>query len=106
MFRVATQAKMIRPKATIQVTTMELVIGKPNGRAISTACGGSPCASLAALAPNKPPAPVSVNVARRGSHLRITTLMRLGRLRHDATASVKQEGWQILRFIGRIAAPH
>jgi hypothetical protein len=28
---------MIRPTATIHVTTMELVIGKPSGRAISTA---------------------------------------------------------------------
>ena len=27
----------MRPSATIQVTTIELVTGKPNGRAISTA---------------------------------------------------------------------
>ena len=37
MSRVATRAKMINPTATIQLTTIELVIGKPKGRAISTA---------------------------------------------------------------------
>ena len=37
MFRVATCAKTMSPMATIQVTTIELVTGKPNGRAISTA---------------------------------------------------------------------
>ena len=37
MFRVATWAKTMSPIVTIQVTTIELVIGKPNGRAISTA---------------------------------------------------------------------
>jgi hypothetical protein len=30
-------AKMTNPSATIQVTTIELVIGNPRGRAISTA---------------------------------------------------------------------
>ena len=35
--RVATCAKTMSAIATIQVTTMEFVIGKPNGRAISTA---------------------------------------------------------------------
>ena len=37
MSRVATRAKMIRPTATSQLTAIELVMGKPNGRAISTA---------------------------------------------------------------------
>jgi hypothetical protein len=37
MSRVATRAKDDQPAATIQLTTIELVIGKPNGRAISTA---------------------------------------------------------------------
>src|SRR4051794_27145802 len=41
MLRVATCAKRMRPSATIHVTTIELVIGKPNGRAISTVCCGS-----------------------------------------------------------------
>ena len=45
MFRVATWAKTIRPKATIQVTTIELVIGKPNGRAISMALCERPCSA-------------------------------------------------------------
>ena len=39
MFRVANCAKTMRPSATIQVTTIELVIGKPNGLAISSAFG-------------------------------------------------------------------
>src|SRR5262249_33933568 len=97
MLRVATRAKMIRPKATIQVTTMELVMGKPNGRAISTACCDSRCSSFAGPAPNKGPAPVSVNVATRSSHLWITTLMRSGELRHDATASLGPECPQLRR---------
>jgi len=42
MPRVATRANTIKPAATIQVTTIELVIGKPSGLAISTACCGSP----------------------------------------------------------------
>jgi len=37
MSRVATRAKMIKPTATIQLTTIELLMGKPKGRAISTA---------------------------------------------------------------------
>jgi len=37
MSRVATRAKMINPAATSQLTAIELVIGMPNGRAISTA---------------------------------------------------------------------
>ena len=45
MFRVATCANTMRPKATIQLTTMELVMGKPNGRAISTALADRPCSS-------------------------------------------------------------
>src|SRR5215472_11483382 len=36
---------MIRPRATIQVTTMELVMGNPRRRPTSTALWGSPCAS-------------------------------------------------------------
>ena len=45
MRRVASCAKTIRPTATIQVTTIELVIGKPNGRAISTAFCDRPCSA-------------------------------------------------------------
>jgi hypothetical protein len=42
MFRVAACAYTISAMATIQVTTMEFVIGRPNGRAISTAlCGNA-----------------------------------------------------------------
>jgi hypothetical protein len=37
MSRLATRAKTINATATIQVTTIELVTGKPKGRAISTA---------------------------------------------------------------------
>ena len=36
MSRVATRAKMINATATIQLTAIEFVIGKPKGRAIST----------------------------------------------------------------------
>ena len=36
---------MIKPSATIQETTIELVIGKPKGRAISTAICDRPCCS-------------------------------------------------------------
>ena len=43
--RVAKRAKMTNPAATIQVTTIELVIGKPRGRAISTAFLDRPCSS-------------------------------------------------------------
>ena len=46
MVRVALWAKTISPTATIHVTTMELVIGKPNGRAISTAFCDRPCSML------------------------------------------------------------
>src|ERR1700757_676974 len=45
MFRVAICANTIRPRATIQLTTMEFVIGKLNGRAISTALAERPCSS-------------------------------------------------------------
>src|SRR5690242_6811349 len=44
--RVAALAKTIRPAASIQVTNMELVIGKPKGRAISTACCERPCSTF------------------------------------------------------------
>ena len=37
MSHVASRAKIIKPTATIQLTSIELVIGKPNGRATSTA---------------------------------------------------------------------
>ena len=37
MFRVAICAKTMRPRATTQLTTIEFVIGKPKGRAISIA---------------------------------------------------------------------
>ena len=37
MLRVAIRANMINATATIQLTAMEFVIGKPKGRAISTA---------------------------------------------------------------------
>src|SRR5215813_13431609 len=40
---VANCAKTINPSATTQPTTIELVIGKPSGRAISTALGERPC---------------------------------------------------------------
>jgi len=43
IFLVASCAKMIRPSATTQLTTIELVIGKLKGRAISTAFGDKPC---------------------------------------------------------------
>src|SRR4030095_16782596 len=36
---------MMSPTATIQLTTMELVSGKPKGRAISTAFCDRPCSS-------------------------------------------------------------
>ena len=38
---------MIRPSATIQVTIMEFVTGKPKGRAISTAFCDKPCSAAA-----------------------------------------------------------
>ena len=47
MFRVANCAKTIRPTATIQLTTIELVIGKLKGWAISTALAERPCSSPA-----------------------------------------------------------
>ena len=43
MRRVESWANTIRPTATIQVTTIEFVIGKPNGLAISTAFCDRPC---------------------------------------------------------------
>ena len=43
MRRVERWANTIRPAATIQVTTIEFVIGKPNGLAISTAFCDRPC---------------------------------------------------------------
>ena len=46
MFRVANCANAIRPTATIQLTTMEFVIGKLKGRAISTALAERPCSSV------------------------------------------------------------
>src|SRR6478736_2006944 len=46
MSRVATCAKAIRPRATIQVTTMEFVIEKLAKRAISSAFCDNPCSSL------------------------------------------------------------
>ena len=47
MCRVATWAKMMSPIVTIQVTIIELVTGKPNGRAISTALCERPCSPAA-----------------------------------------------------------
>ena len=55
MFRVATRVKMINPAVTIQVTTMELVIGKPKGRAISPAFLDRPCSSGSTMAAGKRP---------------------------------------------------
>ena len=55
MSRVASRAKMINPTATIQLTTIELVIGKPKGRAISTAFCDSACSSVGAIASGKLP---------------------------------------------------
>src|SRR6266704_6479831 len=45
----------MNPTATTQLTAMELVMGKPNGLAISTGfcvgpCSGSSCASVSGLA--------------------------------------------------------
>jgi hypothetical protein len=46
---------MINPAATIQLTTIELVIGKPRGLAISTAFLDRPCSSGSAVAAGKLP---------------------------------------------------
>jgi hypothetical protein len=46
---------MIKPTATSQLTTIELVIGKPKGRAISTAFWGRPCSSISGIAAGKLP---------------------------------------------------
>ena len=49
ILRVATWANTIRPTATIQVTTIELVIGsRPSLFSTGTAACGNPCSSLAA----------------------------------------------------------
>ena len=56
MCRVAICAKAMSAIATIQVTTMEFVIGKPNGRAISTALCDSAdmlCPSFARVMPRR-----------------------------------------------------
>src|SRR5688500_6463674 len=45
MRRVAVRAKMMRPRATTQLTAMELVIGNPNTLPISTALAERPCSS-------------------------------------------------------------
>src|SRR6516162_7098919 len=45
IFRVATCAKIINPKATTQLTTIEFVTGKSYARPISTALAVSPCPS-------------------------------------------------------------
>src|SRR5208283_2532010 len=53
----------MRPTATIQVTTIEFVIGKPNGLAISTAfCErpGSSCSGTIALGPADPAATADI----------------------------------------------
>src|SRR4029079_9389964 len=49
--RVARRTNTINPIATTQVTTIELVMGKPNGRAISTAFSESSWTGSAADAP-------------------------------------------------------
>src|SRR6516225_6695849 len=41
---------MIKPRATIQLTIMELVIGKPKTRVISTAFGDRVCSSRSGVA--------------------------------------------------------
>jgi len=48
MLRVASCAKAISPKAAIQLTCIELVIGKPKTRPISPAFRDRPCSSGAA----------------------------------------------------------
>ncbi|SPE52874.1 hypothetical protein SBV1_1600011 [Verrucomicrobia bacterium] len=45
MFRVATWAKMISPRATAQVTTIELLIGRPKICPISSGRCGTPCSA-------------------------------------------------------------
>src|SRR5262249_34749640 len=40
----------MRPRATIQLTTIEFVMGKPNGLAISTAFCVGPCSASSVLA--------------------------------------------------------
>src|SRR5262245_37598280 len=67
---------MIKATATIQVTTMELVIGKPSGLAISTACcgrppSGSPAAADARLAPALTSMTISEMAAENAFNLRV-----------------------------------
>src|SRR6185503_15938127 len=75
MSRVAIRAKMIKATATIQVTTMELEIGKPSGRAISTAPCDKPCSSE--FAANAMPAPIAMTTPDWRSCFGIATLMIL-----------------------------
>jgi hypothetical protein len=53
MSRVATRANMISATATTQLTTIELVMGKPKGRAIATAGRGRRGSSGSAIAAGK-----------------------------------------------------
>src|SRR5437773_5250909 len=76
MLRVALWLTAMRSSATIQVTTIELVTGNPNGRAISTAFCDSPCSSAAAAATVAPAPTIHAVTPHRLTlllHLRITS---------------------------------
>ena len=72
MRRVARRANTISPSATIQVTTIEFVIGMPNGRAISTALCESPCSAAsgtpaASASPTVPATSVAASIPSRAA---------------------------------------
>src|SRR4030095_706953 len=71
MCRVATWAKTMRPSATIQVTTIELVTGRPNGRAISTALCESRWCSCASTVSVAHQATATVDVARSSGVMKL-----------------------------------
>ena len=66
MFRVATLAKMIKPMATTQLTTIELVMKLPQ-RSILTADCDRPCSASAANTVRATPSPSTTIVGARFS---------------------------------------
>src|SRR5262245_26523922 len=69
MRRVATWAKMIRLRATTQLTTIELLIGKPNRRPISTAFCDGPCSTCPGIAVGPPGSATLAGVVETPSDL-------------------------------------
>ncbi len=101
MSRVTKRLKTISPAATIQLTTIEFVMGKPKGRAISTACCGRPRSSDSAVAAGRLPRsafpPSAISRADGGSTDSLPANARFAAPLVDRAARSRSTGAHTLR---------